>query len=117
MFHYLKYLNFVYTILNNELKKTNLLREICKKKKALLITDASGGISDPILLDGDIVRTHLSSELGFSKEHRSLNVKRIGYVASEITKNGGNLQPAWPQRRQGSQGWEPDRSYRDWWEC
>jgi len=41
------------------------------------------------LLDGDIVRTNLSSELGFSKEHRSLNVKRIGYVASEITKNGG----------------------------
>ena len=41
------------------------------------------------LLDGDIVRTHLSSELGFSKEHRSLNIKRIGYVASEITKNGG----------------------------
>ncbi len=41
------------------------------------------------LLDGDIVRTHLSSELGFSKEHRSLNIRRIGYVASEITKNGG----------------------------
>jgi len=35
------------------------------------------------------VRTNLSSELGFSKEHRSLNVRRIGYVASEITKNGG----------------------------
>ena len=41
------------------------------------------------LLDGDIVRTHLSSELGFSKEHRSVNIKRIGYVASEITKNRG----------------------------
>ena len=41
------------------------------------------------LLDGDIVRTHLSNELGFSKEHRSINIKRIGYVASEITKNGG----------------------------
>ena len=41
------------------------------------------------LLDGDIVRSHLSSELGFSKKHRSLNVKRIGFVASEITKNGG----------------------------
>ncbi|MBT6938630.1 MAG: adenylyl-sulfate kinase, partial [Candidatus Marinimicrobia bacterium] len=35
------------------------------------------------------VRTHLSSELGFSKEHRSLNVQRIGFVASEITKNAG----------------------------
>ena len=41
------------------------------------------------LLDGDIVRTHLSSELGFSKEHRNLNITRIGFVASEITKNGG----------------------------
>ncbi|MBZ0113154.1 MAG: bifunctional sulfate adenylyltransferase/adenylylsulfate kinase [Thermoanaerobaculia bacterium] len=41
------------------------------------------------LLDGDIVRTELSSELGFSKEHRDLNVRRIGFVASEITKNGG----------------------------
>ena len=41
------------------------------------------------LLDGDVVRTHLSSELGFSKEHRNINIRRIGYVASEITKNGG----------------------------
>ncbi len=41
------------------------------------------------LLDGDIVRRNLSSELGFSKEHRDLNVRRIGFVASEITKNGG----------------------------
>jgi len=41
------------------------------------------------LLDGDLVRKHLSSELGFSKEHRDLNIHRIGYVASEITKNGG----------------------------
>jgi sulfate adenylyltransferase len=35
------------------------------------------------------VRKHLSSELGFSKEHRNLNIERIGFVASEITKNGG----------------------------
>ncbi|MBN1847779.1 MAG: bifunctional sulfate adenylyltransferase/adenylylsulfate kinase [Deltaproteobacteria bacterium] len=41
------------------------------------------------LLDGDIVRTHLSNELGFSKEHRDINVRRIGFVASEITKNRG----------------------------
>jgi sulfate adenylyltransferase len=41
------------------------------------------------LLDGDIVRKNLSSELGFSKEHRNLNITRIGFVASEITKNGG----------------------------
>ena len=41
------------------------------------------------LLDGDIVRRNLSSELGFSREHRDLNILRIGYVASEITRNGG----------------------------
>jgi sulfate adenylyltransferase len=41
------------------------------------------------LLDGDIVRKNLSSELGFSREHRDINIRRIGYVASEITKNGG----------------------------
>jgi len=41
------------------------------------------------LLDGDIVRRNLSSELGFSKEHRDLNILRIGFVASEITKGGG----------------------------
>ncbi|MBT6776802.1 bifunctional sulfate adenylyltransferase/adenylylsulfate kinase [bacterium] len=55
----------------------------------LLIKLLEDGNKPVTLLDGDIVRTHLSSELGFSKEHRSLNVKRIGYVASEITKNGG----------------------------
>ena len=41
------------------------------------------------LLDGDLVRKHLSKELGFSKEHRDINIRRIGYVASEVTKNGG----------------------------
>ena len=41
------------------------------------------------ILDGDEVRTHLSKGLGFSKEDRSINVRRIGYVASEITKHGG----------------------------
>jgi sulfate adenylyltransferase len=41
------------------------------------------------LLDGDIVRQNLSSELGFSKAHRDINIRRIGFVASEITKNGG----------------------------
>ncbi|MCX7544195.1 bifunctional sulfate adenylyltransferase/adenylylsulfate kinase [Marinicella gelatinilytica] len=47
-------------------------------------------INRPVtLLDGDIVRKNLSSELGFSKDHRNINVLRIGFVASEITKNGG----------------------------
>ena len=41
------------------------------------------------LLDGDVVRKHLSSELGFSKQHRDLNIRRIGFVAAEITRNGG----------------------------
>jgi sulfate adenylyltransferase len=41
------------------------------------------------LLDGDLVRRHLSSELGFSREHRDLNIERIGFVASEITRCGG----------------------------
>jgi adenylyl-sulfate kinase len=41
------------------------------------------------LLDGDLVRTHLSSELGFSREHRNLNVRRIAFVAAEITRHGG----------------------------
>ncbi len=41
------------------------------------------------LLDGDIVRRHLSSELGFSRAHRDVNIRRIGFVAAEITRNGG----------------------------
>ncbi len=41
------------------------------------------------VLDGDIIRRHLSQELGFSKEHRNINVERTGFVASEITKHGG----------------------------
>lgn len=41
------------------------------------------------LLDGDVVRKNLSSELTFSKEHRDLNILRLGFVAAEITKNGG----------------------------
>lgn len=41
------------------------------------------------LLDGDIVRKNLCSELGFSKEHRLINLQRIGFVANEISKNGG----------------------------
>ena len=55
----------------------------------LLVKLLEDGRRPATLLDGDIVRTHLSSELGFSQEHRSLNIRRIGFVASEITKNGG----------------------------
>jgi len=41
------------------------------------------------LLDGDVVRTHLSRGLGFSREDRDINIRRIGWVAAEITKHGG----------------------------
>ena len=41
------------------------------------------------LLDGDVVRTHLSNGLGFSKDDRDTNVRRIGFVASEIVRHGG----------------------------
>ena len=41
------------------------------------------------VLDGDVVRTHLSKGLGFSREDRDTNVRRIGYVASEVVRHGG----------------------------
>ena len=41
------------------------------------------------LLDGDVVRTMLSSGLGFSKADRELNVRRIGYVGAEVARHGG----------------------------
>ena len=57
------------------------------------------------LLDGDVIRKNLSKGLGFSKEDRSTNIRRIGYVASEIVKHSGivlcaNIAP-----------FEEDRSY------
>ena len=88
----------------NELRKTN--RPRAKQGFTVFFTGFSGSGKSTIanalmvklmemgnrpttLLDGDIVRKNLSSELGFSKEHRDLNIRRIGFVASEITKNGG----------------------------
>jgi sulfate adenylyltransferase len=56
---------------------------------ALLVKLLEMGGRGITLLDGDLVRRHLSAELGFSKEHRDLNIRRIGFVASEITKHGG----------------------------
>ncbi|MCW2581818.1 MAG: adenylylsulfate kinase [Klenkia sp.] len=43
------------------------------------------------VLDGDVVRTHLSSELGFSRADRDLNIHRIGWVAGEVVKHGGTV--------------------------
>ena len=57
--------------------------------KALMVKLMEIGGRSVTLLDGDIVRKNLSSELGFSREHRDLNILRIGFVATEITKNGG----------------------------
>ncbi len=57
--------------------------------RALLAKLMELGNRSVTLLDGDVVRKHLSSELGFSREHRNLNILRIGFVASEITKHGG----------------------------
>jgi sulfate adenylyltransferase len=56
---------------------------------ALLVKFMEMGGRPVTVLDGDIVRKHLSSELSFSKEHRDINIRRIGFVAAEITKNGG----------------------------
>lgn len=43
------------------------------------------------MLDGDVVRTHLSKGLGFSKEDRDTNILRIGFVAGELTRHGGGV--------------------------
>ena len=56
---------------------------------ALLVKLLENGNRGVTLLDGDIVRKNLSSELGFSKKDRDLNILRTGFVAAEITKNGG----------------------------
>lgn len=56
---------------------------------ALMVKLMELGRRTVTLLDGDVVRKNLSSELGFSKKDRDINVRRIGYVASEISKHGG----------------------------
>jgi sulfate adenylyltransferase len=56
---------------------------------ALRIRLMEEGSRPVTLLDGDEIRTHLSTELTFSKEHRNLNIKRICYVATQITKSRG----------------------------
>jgi sulfate adenylyltransferase len=50
------------------------------------------------MLDGDEVRQHLSAGLGFSRDGRDTNIRRIGYVAGEITRHGGTVD----HRRLGS---------------
>lgn len=55
----------------------------------LLVKFLERGGRPVTLLDGDVVRRNLSSELGFSRDHRDLNIRRMGFVAAEITRNGG----------------------------
>lgn len=56
------------------------------------------------MLDGDVVRTHLSKGLGFSKEDRDLNIRRIGFVASEIVRHGGVVLCAAVSPYRGTRG-------------
>ena len=56
---------------------------------ALMVKMLEMGGRPVTLLDGDLVRKNLSSELGFSKEHRDINIRRIGWTAALVTKNGG----------------------------
>jgi len=62
--------------------KTTLARNLLAKLMSL-------GKRNITILDGDVVRRILATELGFSKEDRNLNICRIGYVAAELTKIGG----------------------------
>ena len=95
---------FTFPVVAKELQRTYLPRQ--RQGFTIFMTGLSGSGKSTIanvllvkflerggrqvtLLDGDLVRKHLSSELGFSKEHRDINIRRIGFVASEITKNGG----------------------------
>src|SRR5688572_27405574 len=54
-----------------------------------LVAELTARGRTPEVLDGDVVRTHLSKGLGFSKEDRDTNVRRIGFVASLVTRQGG----------------------------
>ena len=56
-----------------------------------LVADLAAEGRPVTVLDGDVVRTHLSSELSFSREDRDLNIRRIGFVAGEVVKHGGTV--------------------------
>lgn len=62
--------------------KSTIAKLLCARIKETTFNDVT-------LLDGDIVRDNLSAGLGFSKEHRDLNIRRIGFVAAEIARHGG----------------------------
>ncbi len=56
------------------------------------------------MLDGDIVRTHLSKGLGFDREDRDTNVRRVGYVAAEVVRHGGLVVAALVSPYRGTRG-------------
>jgi sulfate adenylyltransferase len=60
-----------------------------KSTLARALTQRLASTRSVTLLDGDVVRTHLSKGLGFSREDRDTNVRRIGWVAAEVAKHGG----------------------------
>jgi sulfate adenylyltransferase len=60
-----------------------------KSTVARALVERLAGTRTITLLDGDVVRTHLSKGLGFSPEDRDTNIRRIGWVAAEVTKHGG----------------------------
>ena len=60
-----------------------------KSTVARAVVERLAGSRSITLLDGDVVRTHLSKGLGFSAEDRDINIRRIGWVAAEVTKHGG----------------------------
>jgi sulfate adenylyltransferase len=60
-----------------------------KSTVARAVVERLAGTRSITLLDGDVVRTHLSKGLGFSAEDRDTNIRRIGWVAAEVTKHGG----------------------------
>ncbi len=60
-----------------------------KSTVARSVVEHLAGTRSVTLLDGDVVRTHLSKGLGFSAEDRDTNIRRIGWVAAEVTKHGG----------------------------
>jgi sulfate adenylyltransferase len=60
-----------------------------KSTVARALVERLAGSRTITLLDGDVVRTHLSKGLGFSAEDRDINIRRIGWVAAEVTKHGG----------------------------
>ena len=60
-----------------------------KSTLARALVERLAGRHTVTLLDGDVVRTHLSKGLGFSREDRDTNIRRIGWVAAEVAKHGG----------------------------